>query len=75
VTVRVKAENGLAPRRTSPQSGRERRLTFGGHGADTDIIVASAKAYLAAINKLLAASGRFGKPEKVAELNVVEPVP
>ncbi|MFN2234805.1 MAG: alpha-isopropylmalate synthase regulatory domain-containing protein, partial [Anaerolineales bacterium] len=75
VTVRVKAENGLAPRRTSPQSGRERRLTFGGHGADTDIIVASAKAYLAAINKLLAASGRFGKPEKVAELNIVEPVP
>jgi 2-isopropylmalate synthase len=75
VTVRVKAENGLAPRRTSPQSGRERRLTFGGHGADTDIIVASAKAYLAAINKLLAASGRFGKPEKAAELNLVEPVP
>ena len=75
VTVRVKAENGLAPRRTSPQSGRERRLTFGGHGADTDIIVASAKAYLAAINKLLAASGRFGKPEKATELNVVEPVP
>jgi 2-isopropylmalate synthase len=75
VTVRVKAENGHAPRRTSPQSGRERRLTFGGHGADTDIIVASAKAYLAAINKLLAASGRFGKPEKVAELNIVEPVP
>ncbi len=27
--------------------------TFGGHGADTDIIVASAKAYLAALNRLL----------------------
>ncbi|MFC1997720.1 2-isopropylmalate synthase [Chloroflexota bacterium] len=75
VTVRVKAENGMAPRRTSPQSGRERRLTFGGHGADTDIIVASAKAYLAAINKLLAASGRFGKPEKVTEVAMVEPAP
>jgi 2-isopropylmalate synthase len=29
--------------------------TFGGHGADTDIIVASAKAYLSALNKLLVA--------------------
>ncbi len=33
------------------------RRTFGGHGADTDIIVASAKAYLAAINKMLAFTG------------------
>jgi 2-isopropylmalate synthase len=75
VTVRVKAENGSAPRRTSPQSGRERRLTFGGHGADTDIIVACAKAYLAAINKLLAASGRYGNPEKATEVAMAEPVP
>lgn len=75
VTVRVKAENGQAPKRTSPQSGRERRLTFGGHGADTDIIVASAKAYLAAINKLLAASGRYGNPEKSTEVAITEPVP
>ncbi len=29
--------------------------TFGGHGADTDIIVASGKAYLAALNKMLVA--------------------
>ncbi len=29
--------------------------TFGGHGADTDIIVAAAKAYLAALNKLIVA--------------------
>lgn len=68
VTVRLKAENGSAPRRTSPQSGRTHRLTFGGHGADTDIIVASAKAYLAALNKLLAASGRYGKIEKATEV-------
>jgi 2-isopropylmalate synthase len=32
--------------------------TFHGHGADTDIIVASVKAYLAALNGLWAASGR-----------------
>ncbi len=75
VTVRVKAENGQAPRRTSPQSGRERRLTFGGHGADTDIIVAAGKAYLAAINKLLAASGRYGNPDKATEITLAEPVP
>jgi 2-isopropylmalate synthase len=44
VTVRIRRdENG--------------RRTFGGHGADTDIIVASAKAYLAAINRMLAYSG------------------
>jgi hypothetical protein len=35
-----------------------RERTFGGYGADTDIIVASAKAYLAALNKLLFAGGR-----------------
>ena len=44
VTVRIRRdENG--------------RRTFGGHGADTDIIVASAKAYLAALNKMLAYTG------------------
>jgi len=68
VTVRLKAENGSVPRRTSPQSGRTHRLTFGGHGADTDIIVAAAKAYLSALNKILAASGRYGKPEKATEV-------
>jgi 2-isopropylmalate synthase len=68
VTVRLQAENGSIPRRTSPQSGRTHRRTFGGHGADTDIIVAAAKAYLSALNKLLATSGRFGVPEKISEV-------
>ncbi len=31
--------------------------TFSGHGADTDIIVASAKAYIAAMNRMI---GRLG---------------
>jgi 2-isopropylmalate synthase len=35
----------------------ENPRTFGGHGADLDIIVASAKAYLSAINRMLAAHG------------------
>ncbi len=59
VTVRLLAENGSIHKRTSPQSGRSHKRTYGGYGADTDIIVAGAKAYLAALNKLLAASGRF----------------
>lgn len=58
VTVRLQAENGAVHKRTSPQSGRAQSRTFGGHGADTDIIVASAKAYLTALNKLLVATGR-----------------
>ncbi len=70
VTVRLEAENGRIHQRTSPQSGQIVPRTFGGHGADTDIIVASAKAYLSALNKLLVASGRFGEPELVAEIEV-----
>jgi len=59
VTVRLQADNGSIPHRTSPQNGRTHARSFGGYGADTDIIVASAKAYLAALNKLLVATGRY----------------
>jgi len=55
VSVRVLAENGSVLPRTMPQSGQTRLRTFGGHGMDTDIIVASAKSYINALNKLLAA--------------------
>jgi 2-isopropylmalate synthase len=68
VTVRVEAQNGDAHQRTSPQSGFAQSRTFGGHGADTDIIVASARAYLTALNKLLIASGKYDlEPEETAE--------
>ena len=55
VTVRIEGKNG----HRAPDAQREttHSRTFGGHGADTDIIVASAKAYLAALNKLLVAKG------------------
>ena len=52
VTIRIQeklAEGGLP---VNPQTGRKRRV-FSGHGADTDIIVASAKAYVSALNKLI----------------------
>jgi 2-isopropylmalate synthase len=59
VTVRLQADNGSIPHRTSPQNGQVRLRTFGGYGADTDIIVAAAKAYLAALNKLLITSEKY----------------
>lgn len=53
VTVRLEPKNGAIPGRTSPQSGLTHPRSFGGYGADTDIIVASVKAYLSGLNKLL----------------------
>lgn len=43
VTVRIQTQDG--------------KRTFGGYGADTDIIVSSVKAYMAALNRLIAATG------------------
>jgi 2-isopropylmalate synthase len=68
VTVRLQAENGSATKRTSPQDDQPSARTFGGYGADTDIIVASVKAYLSALNKLLLAKGYFGQTEAPSEL-------
>lgn len=53
VTVRIKGENGLHT--MDAQSEQVYQRVFGGHGADTDIIVASTKAYLNALNKLIIA--------------------
>lgn len=65
VTVRIQGTNGNQPPLVSPlnaQMETEHVRTFGGHGADTDIIVASAKAYLSALNKLLVAYGFKDSP-------------
>ncbi len=48
VTVRIQA-----PDNSKSDKGR----IFGGYGADTDITVASAKAYMAALNRMIAALG------------------
>lgn len=53
VTVRIQADNGQ--QRLDAQKEVEFARVYGGHGADTDIIVASAKAYLSALNKLIVA--------------------
>lgn len=55
VTVRVRGEVAASTFNAQRESTQQR--TFGGHGADTDIVVASVKAYLAAINKLIGATG------------------
>lgn len=52
VTVRIQPQAGHQTK-TTAQSDVERTRIYGGHGAETDIIVASAKAYLSALNKLL----------------------
>ena len=54
VTIRIQPENGEAYT-TNPQTGAHVARTFSGHGASTDIIVASARAYMSALNKLMAA--------------------
>ncbi len=48
VTIRIQAEDPVR------ENGVERRV-FSGHGADTDIVVASARAYMFALNRLIAA--------------------
>ncbi len=55
VTIRIQPHNGGSSSRTNPQTGRETLRTFSGHGASTDIVVASARAYMSALNKMLAA--------------------
>lgn len=53
VTVRIQGKDGQHS--MDAQTEADYARTFGGYGADTDIIVASAKAYLSALNKLLVA--------------------
>jgi 2-isopropylmalate synthase len=56
VNVRIRPEESSGAR-LNPQHGGEHSPIFHGHGADTDIIVASARAYLAALNRMLVATG------------------
>jgi 2-isopropylmalate synthase len=58
VTVRIMHE-GEEDDGMNPQYETKTRRTFGGHGAHTDIVVASVKAYLAALNNMFNSTGRF----------------
>ncbi|MBN1122118.1 MAG: 2-isopropylmalate synthase [Anaerolineae bacterium] len=72
VTVRIQRSNGKENGVVNPQHDTVKQRTFGGHGADTDIIVASAKAYLAALNKMLVA---YGYTNEAQMESAEEPVP
>jgi 2-isopropylmalate synthase len=64
VTVRIESCDLPVVHDAQNETGQPR--TFGGYGADTDIVVASAKAYLSALNKMLVASGQYGAVETSA---------
>ena len=49
--------------RVNPQHGSGQTQVFHGNAADSDVIVASTKAYLAALNRLLAMLGTYEKTE------------
>jgi 2-isopropylmalate synthase len=61
VTVRIQSEND-GQHTMDAQSEMTFARVYGGHGADTDIIVASAKAYINAVNKLIIAMTEGTQP-------------
>lgn len=55
VTVKIEGHNQALGSSLNPQHETDATRKYLGHGADTDIVVASTKAYLAALNKILVA--------------------
>ncbi len=72
VTIRIEVPDSRGYTETA--QGRQRRRLFSGRGVETDIIVASAKAYMQALNKLIdALKGEGEVPTgQVAEELVIE---
>jgi 2-isopropylmalate synthase len=67
VTIRIEVPASSLGYKETAQ-GRQRRRLFSGRGVDTDIVVASAKAYMQALNKALAS-----KEDSVASaINIAE---
>ena len=65
VTVRIEESNGNKILHAHNELKKSR--SYGGYGADTDIIVASVKAYLSAINKLLVGIGMYDNVDNSIE--------
>jgi 2-isopropylmalate synthase len=61
VTVRIQSDSS-SDTKMDAQSELEYARVYGGHGADSDIIVASAKAYINALNKLIIATTEGTQP-------------
>ena len=70
VTVRVQSKDQDS-RTMDAQKEIPYARVFGGHGADTDIIVASAKAYLNALNKLIIAQTEGLNPTPANQMHGV----
>ncbi|MCO6450846.1 MAG: 2-isopropylmalate synthase [Caldilineales bacterium] len=64
VTVRIAVPESRGYTHTA--QGRPRRRLFSGRGIDTDIVVASAKAYLQAVNKMIAAESEDAATVRIA---------
>ncbi len=67
VTEGIAALGEVTVRIQPPNSER----SFGGYGADADIVVASVKAYLAAVNRMIAAQG-YGERKPEGDAATVE---
>jgi len=65
VTIRIEVPVQESEQIETAQ-GRPRRRLFSGRGVDTDIVVASAKAYMQAVNKALAAQGTESSAVNIA---------
>lgn len=64
VTEGIDALGEVTVRIASGRNSDENAPTFGGYGADSDIVVASVKAYMAALNRLIASLGTQDIPSE-----------
>jgi 2-isopropylmalate synthase len=62
VSVRVSSAGPERARALNPQRDSAEAPSWRGHGADTDIVVASVKAYLGALNRMVAATAGIRVP-------------
>ena len=71
VTIRIEVPDSRGYSETA--QGRKRRRLFSGRGVDTDIVVASAKAYMQALNKMIdALKGEGESTGQVTDELVIE---
>ena len=70
VTVRIQAQDDVQ-KTIDAQKEIPYTRVFGGHGADSDIIVASAKAYINALNKLIVAQTEGLNPTPANQMHGV----
>ena len=68
-TIRIQPHDDSSGYSINPQTSQAVARTFSGHGASTDIVVASARAYISALNKMLAAREELASAvERTTEL-------